>query len=256
MTGAAALARPAQTYDGEGAAALARRLAVPDVALFDTIGSTQDVAHALAARGAPSHTLVLADAQTAGRGRFGRSWRSEAGKGIWLTMIERPTDRLAVDVLSIRVGLAAATALDGCADLPIRLKWPNDLYRGAGKVGGILLEARWRAGCLDWAAIGFGLNLVQPDAVPGGTDLGSRISRLELLERIVSAIRGAALATGHLDASEQRAFAARDWAVGRRARTPVAGVIAGIDASGALLVDTANGRLAVRSGSLTVEEDT
>ena len=65
-----------------------------------------------AAEGAPAGTLVVADAQTAGRGRSGRTWTSERGAGVWLTLIERPRDVDALDVLSLRVGLALAPALD------------------------------------------------------------------------------------------------------------------------------------------------
>jgi BirA family biotin operon repressor/biotin-[acetyl-CoA-carboxylase] ligase len=97
---------------------LQRRLALPSVAYFDEIGSTLDAAHELAEQGAPAGTLVLAGAQTAGRGRMGRTWRSEPGAGLWLTIIERPTDASAIDVLSLRIGLALAPALEAFASAP------------------------------------------------------------------------------------------------------------------------------------------
>src|SRR5665213_555071 len=77
-------------YDGMSAEQIRHRLGVPRVAVHSSLASTMDVAHALAAEGTPAGTLVLADHQTAGRGRGGRSWQSEAGAGIWLTLIERP----------------------------------------------------------------------------------------------------------------------------------------------------------------------
>src|SRR5439155_1397721 len=76
--------------DGRASADLADLVAVPRVLAFAEVPSTLDVAHDLAARGAPAGTLVLADSQSAGRGRLGRVWRSEAGAGVWLTLIERP----------------------------------------------------------------------------------------------------------------------------------------------------------------------
>src|SRR5215217_6891246 len=103
------LPRPADSYGGVTATALAARLGVPAVLAFDRVGSTLDVAHRVAPTAA-SGTLVLADEQTAGRGRHGRRWASAPGAGLWLTLIERPVDIRALDVLSLRIGLAAAAA--------------------------------------------------------------------------------------------------------------------------------------------------
>ena len=125
--------------------------------LLESTTSTLDVAHRIAAEGAPAGTLVVANEQTAGRGRDGKSWQSSPGTGIWLTLIERPTSSSGLDVLSLRVGLAAAEALDRFAPEPIRLKWPNDLYIDRGKLAGILVEARWREGSVEWIAIGLGV---------------------------------------------------------------------------------------------------
>src|SRR5438132_4074488 len=111
-----------------------------------------DVAHEIARRGAPAGTIVLADAQTSGRGRGGSSWISEPGQGIWITLIERPADPSSFDVLSLRIGLHAARALDLFASEPVRIKWPNDLYVEGAKLGGVLIEARWRNLELEWVA--------------------------------------------------------------------------------------------------------
>src|SRR3569833_4688084 len=88
---------------------------------FNEVTSTLDVAHDLAAKGADAGTLIVADAQTAGRGRMGRSWRSEKGAGAWLLFFERPRDASALEVLSLRVGLALATALDAFMLAPFQL---------------------------------------------------------------------------------------------------------------------------------------
>ncbi|MHB2034867.1 MAG: biotin--[acetyl-CoA-carboxylase] ligase, partial [Gemmatimonadaceae bacterium] len=133
---------PTPRYDGVAADALAAMLGVPALELFDTVGSTLDVAHARAAEGAAAGTLILADEQTAGRGRQGRAWVSQRASGIWLTLIERPADPRAVDVLSLRLGLHAAAALAPFVHSPIGLKWPNDLYVDGRKLAGILVEAR------------------------------------------------------------------------------------------------------------------
>jgi BirA family biotin operon repressor/biotin-[acetyl-CoA-carboxylase] ligase len=84
-----------------------------------------------------------------------------------------------------------ARVLDRHAGTPVRLKWPNDLYAGGGKLGGILVEARWRDGRPDWAAIGVGINIRPPAAVPEAASLGAG-SRLTVLEDLMPAIRAAA----------------------------------------------------------------
>jgi BirA family biotin operon repressor/biotin-[acetyl-CoA-carboxylase] ligase len=239
---------------------LSDKLAPTHVVTLDEVGSTLDVAHQLAAAGADSGTLIVADAQTAGRGRMGRSWRSERGAGIWLTLIERPRDPSGLEVLSLRVGLALAPALESFATGPVQLKWPNDLYVGEKKLGGILIEARWREQRLEWLAIGVGINLRPPAEEPSAVGLRQGVSRDEVLERIVPAIRGAASRAGLLADDEIAAFAARDMAAGRRCSEPVGGIIRGISPSGALRVEIAlsggNGpRLTeVRAGSLVLDE--
>jgi BirA family biotin operon repressor/biotin-[acetyl-CoA-carboxylase] ligase len=241
-------------YDGRTIEALALELCIPRVVAFESIGSTLDVAHELAAAGAEPGTLVVADAQTSGRGRMGRAWRSEPGAGVWLTLIERPRDVAALDVLSLRIGVGLAAVLDALAATPVRLKWPNDLYVGPRKLGGVLVEVRWRDAAPEWAAIGVGVNVRVPEGEAGAAGLETRVTRAEVLSRIVPAIRAAAARIGPLDRSELEAFAARDVAAGRRCREPVAGVVRGIDASGALVVDVGSQVAIIRAGSLVLEE--
>jgi BirA family transcriptional regulator, biotin operon repressor / biotin---[acetyl-CoA-carboxylase] ligase len=235
---------------------IARRLALPRVELFDEVGSTLDVAHERAAAGAPSGTLIVAEMQTAGRGRQGRTWQSERSAGVWLTLIERPTDRPALDVLSLRVGLAIVTALEPLIDEPLGLKWPNDVYRGGRKLAGILVEARWRGEELDWVAIGVGLNVKTPTGQSMAVGLEpTPVSRIDALYAIVPFIRRAAAALGGLLDDELEAFSARDIARGRRITAPVPGMVRGVDASGALVVDATGGPTLVRAGSIVMERD-
>ena len=228
---------------------------------FDEVSSTLDVAHELAAGGADAGTVIVADAQTAGRGRMGRSWRSERGAGIWLTLIERPPDASALDVLSLRTGLALAPALDAFASARVALKWPNDLYVSGRKLAGILIEARWRESRPDWVAIGVGINLRPPASEPNAIGLRGGVSADDVLASILEPMRQAAARSGPLSDDERAAFAARDLARGRRCVEPVAGLVRGIDASGALLVDIISPATpahvtttAVRVGSLVLED--
>jgi BirA family biotin operon repressor/biotin-[acetyl-CoA-carboxylase] ligase len=222
------------------------------VALFDEVTSTMDVAYELAHAGAPGGVLVLADMQTAGRGRAGRRWDSRPGDGIWLTLLERVNDKEALDVLSLRIGLRAARALDRFSGTTVGLKWPNDLYLPSGKLGGILVESRWRGTRPEWTAIGVGINVrgVQHE---GGAALGAGVSRLDVLGELVPVVRAAASARGHLSDAEVAEFTARDIAVGRRCHEPVDGTVAGISPDGALLVVAGGELTRVVAGSLVLD---
>jgi BirA family biotin operon repressor/biotin-[acetyl-CoA-carboxylase] ligase len=226
---------------------------LPRVVVLDEVTSTMDIANDLAAAGAAAGTLVLADAQAAGRGRAGRRWESRPGDGIWLTLVERVNDPSALDVLSLRIGIWAARALDRFSVSPVGLKWPNDLYLPAGKLGGILVESRWRGPVPEWTAIGVGIN-VRDVQYPGGAALGNDVSRIEVLGELVPALRAASAARGHLDAKELSEFAERDVARGRACREPVAGIVSGILANGALVIETPHGVEHVRESSLVLEE--
>lgn len=239
------------TYDGRHAGALAALLGLPRVAVFDEVGSTLDVAHALGERGEPAGTLVLTDAQTAGRGRMGRNWRSDRGAGIWLTLLERPESAESLGVLALRLALAVAPALDPFAAAPTRLKWPNDVYIGERKLAGVLVEARWRGSRLDWVAIGVGIN-VRPPAGFDAAALRPGTERVEVLAAVVPALRAAAHAHGPLTGDELARYTRRDLALGRVCTEPTSGVVAGVRADGALLVDTPAGGVACHAGSLVL----
>lgn len=234
---------------------LAARLGLPQLLSFDVVESTQDVAHRAAQGGAAAGTLVVAAQQTAGRGRQGRYWHSAPGSGLWFTLIERPATAEAIELLALRAGLALAPALDELAGEVVRLKWPNDLYLRRGKLGGILSEARWRENRLEWVAIGVGINLLQPP-VAGSAALVPGPDPADVLLAVVPALRAAVARTGMLDGDELAAFAARDWAAGRRAVAPEAGTVQGITAAGELRVLGDDGvERRCRSGSLLLEGD-
>ncbi|MEP6857696.1 MAG: biotin--[acetyl-CoA-carboxylase] ligase [Gemmatimonadales bacterium] len=229
-------------------------LDVPRVELLESTTSTLDVAHRIAAEGAPAGTLVVANEQTAGRGRGGKSWQSSPGTGIWLTLIERPASSSGLEVLSLRIGLAAAEALDRFAPEPIRLKWPNDLYVDRGKLAGILVEARWREGSVEWVAIGLGVNVSAPLEVQNSAGLEPGTDRVDVLGELVPALRAAALVKGPLDATEREEFNARDMARGKACVQPAIGRVAGITPTGELLIALADSVVPFRSGSLVLRD--
>ena len=227
---------------------LAARFGLPRVEAVGVLGSTMDAAHELAAGGAPAGTLVVAEEQSAGRGRGGRVWTSGPGAGLWMTLVERPRSADGIDVLSLRVGLRLAPVLERWTVAPIRLKWPNDLYVDRRKLAGVLIEARWRGAHPDWVAIGLGLNLVAPPDLAAAALVGARAETV--LAEVVPALRAAAFAHGPLSTGELAEFARRDLAMGQRVSSPAEGLVRGISSAGELLVETDSGITPHRAGSL------
>jgi BirA family biotin operon repressor/biotin-[acetyl-CoA-carboxylase] ligase len=234
---------------------LAERCGLAAVELFDVVGSTMDEAHALAAGGAAAGTLVLADTQASGRGRNGKRWESPP-RGIWMTLIERPGDASALDVLSLRAGLAAARSLDAFTPEPVRVKWPNDLYLDGAKLAGILVETRWRGERLDWVAIGIGINTSPPGGAlaSAGAAVEPGTARINILSAVVPELRLAAAVRGELTPAEMDEYAGRDLARGRTCVEPMRGRVSGIAPSGELLIELADSVARVRSGSLVLQE--
>lgn len=135
---------------------------------FHQIGSTNDEAARLADRGAPQGTTVVASAQTAGRGRFGRTWFSPPGAGLYVSVICR--DRRAAPYLSLAGGVAVAEGVRVATGLPVEIKWPNDIVIETGrgrrrKLAGILAEGSTSSDGLQYVVLGFGINL-RPAAYP------------------------------------------------------------------------------------------
>lgn len=242
------------TWDGLDATAVAKRLGLSNVWMYAEVESTQDLAHAQAEKGVPGGALVVADAQRTGRGRQGRSWSSQPGRGVWCTMIERPRDPRALDVLSLRIGLRLAESLDAYAGDRIGLKWPNDLLVGGRKLAGILCEARWSGSSLAWVAIGVGVNVIAPDGFDDATGLRPGTKRIDVLDAIVRSVRDAASQDGQLSDAELARYAARDRLQGRTILTPAQGTAAGVDHTGALLVETADGVERHRTGTVSYQE--
>lgn len=127
------------------------------------IGSTNTALKELAAQGAPSGTVLIADRQSGGRGRLGRSFDSPAGLGLYFSLLLRPKiEPSAIPHATLRAGLAAAEAVEALTGLRPGIKWPNDLVIGTRKLCGILAEAGFsQAGTLDWLVIGIGINVAQ-----------------------------------------------------------------------------------------------
>src|SRR5690606_18635680 len=115
----------------------------------------------LAERGSPEGSVIVADAQTAGRGRAGRRWWSPPGAGLYVSIVLRPP-REVVPLLTLAAGVAAAEGVEAATSLGVAVKWPNDLYVAGRKLGGILTESRGGLSCV---IVGAGINVL-PAAYP------------------------------------------------------------------------------------------
>lgn len=236
--------------------------------LHEEIGSTNDEAARLAELGAPQGTTVVASAQTAGRGRLGRTWFSPAGAGLYASVIIR--DHRAAPLLTLAGGVALAEGIRAAVALPVEIKWPNDIVVDVGlgrrrKLAGILTEASTGPEGLNYVVLGFGINLLPaaypPDIADRATSLVAELGRpidggLLLTECLVAlAQRVGELAEGNSPGVLARWRELSPSAVGTRvecegAGASVFGITAGLGDDGALLVKTGDGIEPVRSGQV------
>jgi BirA family biotin operon repressor/biotin-[acetyl-CoA-carboxylase] ligase len=232
------------------------------------IGSTNDEALRLAEGGAPEGTTVVAASQTAGRGRLGRSWFSPAGAGLYVSVVIR--DRRVAPLLTLGAAVAVANGIRAATALPVEIKWPNDIVVDAGlgrrrKLAGILTEASTGVDGVQFAVVGFGINLLPaaypPEVADRATSIAAELGRpvdapgllaecLAALSACVDALRAGQAADVLRRWSELSPSATGSRVECEGADGPLIGVTAGIATDGALLV-RAGGRVqAIRSGTV------
>jgi BirA family biotin operon repressor/biotin-[acetyl-CoA-carboxylase] ligase len=189
--------RPDRIEEGELREALRPGFPWGDIVILAVTDSTNRVALEMAESGAPHGTVVVADAQTAGRGRMGRRWVSPAGKNLYVSLLLRPSvPTVDAPVLALVAGVALADAVEAVG-VPAALKWPNDLYCGGRKAAGILAEMASDPDGVRHVVIGVGLNVnvVEDDFPPDlrGTATSLRICagrafrRVDVLARLLDA---------------------------------------------------------------------
>lgn len=131
---------------------------------LDEVDSTNSYARALAEAGAPDGTVVVAERQTAGRGRLGREWHSSGDFGLWFSLLLRPEfEPQFAGMLGIAAGVAVVQSMRSLVGARAVLKWPNDVLIDGRKVCGILSEGRTVGQKLEWAVIGVGINVTAPE---------------------------------------------------------------------------------------------
>jgi BirA family biotin operon repressor/biotin-[acetyl-CoA-carboxylase] ligase len=228
--------------------------------LFDEITSTNAVALEMAEAGAPDRTAVLAESQTAGRGREGREWRTPRGTAVALSMIVRPPSGPEWwSWLGLAAALATRDAIERVAGLAGRVKWPNDVLINGRKVAGVLTETRWHPGQPDRRAVvvGIGVNVNNRAAALPESFAAYATSILDasgvVTDRNVVAAEILGGFAEHMDDLPQRVDELRGrWAAVsatagcRVAVSTPAGLIEGVDdglgACGELMVRTRDGR--------------
>lgn len=228
---------------------------------LESTDSTNKVAYKLALEGVEHGSSVLAKMQTEGRGRLGKSWVSVSGKGLYCSLILRPNiEILDYSKITLVAGLVISDALEEMFELPIGLKWPNDLYVGGKKLGGILVESS----PLNYEEIhrfmvvGIGINVNHceldfPEDIRNvSTSLNIEMNRVFDISSILASIKNKMLS--RIKKVEQEGFNEvlsswknKDVLIGNTVemvnsrKEMVSGVALGIDTEGILLVRDAKG---------------
>jgi BirA family transcriptional regulator, biotin operon repressor / biotin---[acetyl-CoA-carboxylase] ligase len=239
-------------------AALGNSLFSTRILHHESIDSTNRVLKELALKGSPEGTLVLAEEQTAGRGRRGRTWVSPAGSNLLFSILLRPSpmDPGKVFTLTMILALVTAEVLRRATGLSVLIKWPNDLYLGGKKLAGILTEFSMRDTTVDYVILGTGINLNWHPPVEEGirhpatsllAETGKRFSRNELLLGI---LRGLEVSYGEVLRGEIDGYYRR-WnelslILGRQVTIEseseiIEGKALRIDETGALILEEPNG---------------
>jgi BirA family biotin operon repressor/biotin-[acetyl-CoA-carboxylase] ligase len=226
---------------------------------FGVVETTNVEANRLAREGKPEGTLVVADEQTKGRGRRGRSWTSPPGTGLYCSIVLRPRcapDRL--PALTLTAGVATATAIQQVGLVP-QLKWPNDILISGRKVGGILTETVFDRKQVDFAILGIGINVntaaeafpasIRKQATSLSLSLGKPVSRIVLLQNLLIKLEHYyGLFSGEDLASVIHGWSELDSTLGREVEVSLPegrlrGVAEAIEPDGTLLVREGTGHL-------------
>jgi BirA family biotin operon repressor/biotin-[acetyl-CoA-carboxylase] ligase len=190
------------------------------IVCVDVCASTNDLAWKEALEGAPEGTVVFAEEQTAGRGRFGRSWVAPRGKALLGSILLRPEIDLERVPLVTAVGALAAADVAG---KEARIRFPNDVMLGGRKLAGILVEARFVGSRPDLFVLGIGLNVNAHPPGVGAASLGPGVSREAAARALLEAVEDWYGRLGGSLRDFRKAWRERSFILGRRVRVKEAG---------------------------------
>jgi BirA family transcriptional regulator, biotin operon repressor / biotin---[acetyl-CoA-carboxylase] ligase len=244
---------PDRLYPFEVSAGLHTGLIGKVIHYFDTVASTMDTALHLAQNKAVEGTVVIAETQTRGRGRLGRSWVSPKYKGLYFSIILRPDAQVSeVASLPLMAAVSVCEAIRRTGELEARIKWPNDILLDNKKLGGILTEMNAEFDRVIHVIIGIGINVnesagsdkkaLADGAISLGLKTGSTVNRASLLKEILRQFeRLYALFSSHNIASILDMWRQLSVTLGGRVRIDMRsgsleGIAVDIDADGGLLI--------------------
>lgn len=242
------------------------RLPLGDIKYFESLGSTNDEALAWAANDAPDLSLVIADEQTAGRGRLDRKWFTPGGTALAFSLILRPTADEKPHLTRI-VGLAALAVAESLRmhGLTAQIKWPNDVIILGRKVCGILVESVWSGEDVDCVVIGIGVNVLKESVPPSEAlqfpatsledETGQTPNRTEVLHDILAALLNIRPRLGTTEFIVQwgslLAFQGEQVQVESGTTPPIVGQLTGLESDGSLRLQNAHGEsVTVRFGDV------
>jgi len=241
--------------------------------LYREVTSTNELLRAKALAGEPEGTVVVAESQTHGRGRYGRSWLSLPGKGLYFSLLLRPNAlALQPGLLALAASLAIVRVLDRECGISAQIKWPNDVFIHGAKVAGVLAETSYQEQTLLFVIIGIGLNLCLSDQEMANhgltassahsfcrTELNKDALLAQLLKQIMKEYRGL------FRAGQPQRLCAR-WCkcclhlrqpvIIHNAHETISGIFAGVDLNGSALIELDTGEVVVaRTGEFSLREE-
>ena len=237
-----------------------------DLHLFETLESTMDEAKRLAEGGALEGAVVIAEEQTAGRGRFERSWKSQPGKDLLFSVIFRP-DATHAPYINMAAALSVCAAVGAMTGTEASIKWPNDVKLADRKVAGILVESMVSRADIEYTVLGVGLNVNSnpagvPEIAETATSMyresGRSLDRTEVLIEVLRELdrRYALIRAGN---SMREEWASRLETLGlsvtvRWQDTAEEGTATGVDEMGNLILTKADGTTkSVVAGEVTLQ---
>lgn len=235
--------------------------------VFETIDSTSTCAKTLGDAGTEEGAVVLAEHQSRGRGRHGKSWEAEPEKNLLFSILLRPSlEKETAGLLSFYAAVAIARAIEATTGLPVECKWPNDLLINGRKCSGILLENSYQQNALFYSVLGAGINVNQTSFPPALRDrvtslaleCGNEYDRKQILQKILAELDLLYLSVMREDFSRIleewlrrcRMFG-RDVTV-RHHNQEVRGTAVRLKEDGGLVIQTSGGTTTVYAGDVSV----